>query len=287
MKIVVTHTSPDLDALTAVWLLRRFHPKFTDSEMRFVAAGEKYELTEIERIKNPEVIHVDTGGGEFDHHQTGDKGVCAASLVLEYLIKNQFIKTSHENALERMAKIVLEIDHFGEVFWPDAAADRYEFFLENILEGFKMRYRDQNERVVNFGLEILDAVFQKMAQKVKADEEIENGTISEVEGLHGKSQQMIAMETINDEVVKLAQKKGFPVVIRRDPRKGYVRIKAIPGGKFDLSDAYSALRKKDPDATWFLHASHRMILNGSTKNPKMKPTKLALDEVVEIVRENL
>jgi hypothetical protein len=66
-----------------------------------------------------------------------------------------------------------------------------------------------------------------------------------------------------------------------------VRIKTIPNGKVDFSRAYEKFKKSDAAATWFLHASKCMILNGSTKNPDMRPTQLSLDEVIEIVKNNL
>lgn len=278
LHIIVTHTSPDLDAITSVWLIKKFHPKFSSAEIRFAPAGEKYQPTEIEKLKSPEIIHVDTGGEEFDHHQTGDKTICASSLVLDFLEKNNMVGESAVKPLRRIVSIVLEIDHFGEIFWEKPDSDRYVFFLEEIIGGLKLLWQSQDERVLNFGEQALDGIFQKMQFRVKAEEEIEKGlTIG----------QILALETINDEVLKLAQKKGFQIVIRRDPRKGYVRIKTIPNGKVDLTKVYEALKKKDTAATWFLHSSKCIVLNGSTKNPNMKPTTLKLSEIVDLVKANI
>jgi len=99
----------------------------------------------------------------------------------------------------------------------------------------------------------------------------------------------LGLETINDTVVKLAQLMGYVVVVRKDPRKGYVRIKARPDeiGKkgLDLTLVSEKLKKMDPQATWFLHVSGKMLLNGTPKNPKMKPSKLSLQEIIEVLRE--
>jgi hypothetical protein len=59
----------------------------------------------------------------------------------------------------------------------------------------------------------------------------------------------------------------------------------MPGTKVDFTQAYEALMKKDPQATWFLHASKKILLNGTTKNPDMKPTKLSLDEIIEVLKK--
>ena len=258
-------------------------PGYGSAEFRFVPAGKIYSPTEIEKLHNAEIIHVDTGAGIFDHHETNDQGICASSLVLDYLIQNAHIEGQHETSLRRIINIITEIDHFREVFWPEPDHDRYEFFLEQIFDGFKTLHRDQDLRLMNFGFEALEAIYHKMQNKVKAEEEIKKG----LKFTAGKNISGYAGETINDEIVKLAQKKGFQIVIRKDPRKNYVRIKAVPNGKIDLTAAYSALQNADRQATWFLHASRCMILNGSTKNPDMKPTKLSLQEVVEIIKRSL
>ena len=104
MKIVVTHNSPDWDAITSVWLLKRFLPGWEDAITQFVPAGERFKNEQVahenfagsllqlskavEEIGNDEVIHVDTGLGVLDHHQTDDKSISAAGLTWEY-VKDQ------------------------------------------------------------------------------------------------------------------------------------------------------------------------------------------------------
>lgn len=288
MRLIVTHTSPDLDAICSSWLLKKFHPKFNNADFRFVPAGKNYEMTEIEKLKNAEILTVDTGGGEFDHHQTGDTNLCASKLVLDYLKFQNFIEDHHYSSLKRIVQVVLEIDHFREVFWDDPANDRYLFFLEEVLTGLKLLWQGQDERVLKFGFEALDGIFQKMQMKIKAEDEIKNGVNFTIKiDKAGGLLKCLALETINDEVLKLAQKQGFQIVIRKDLRKGYVRIKAIPNGKVDLTRIYEVLKRQDSEATWFLHASKCIVLNGSTKNPDMKPTRLSLEQIVEIVKKNI
>ena len=41
MKIVVTHTSPDLDAIVSVWLIKKFLPEWQDARSEFVQAGDR------------------------------------------------------------------------------------------------------------------------------------------------------------------------------------------------------------------------------------------------------
>ena len=80
MKIIVTHINPDQDAISSVWLVKRFFPGWDKAEVKFVPAGKT--LNSNSPDNDPEIIHVDTGLGKFDHHTTGDKTVCAAVKVL-------------------------------------------------------------------------------------------------------------------------------------------------------------------------------------------------------------
>src|SRR3990167_12563 len=160
MKIIVTHSSPDLDAITSVWLLKRFLPGWEDAVVKFVPAGERIQNSKfkiqnsklsgpIEIINGDEVIHVDTGLGPLDHHQTPDTNVCAASLTLDFIKRTNNKQQSTVNkdkmeAIGRMVKVVVDVDHFKEVFWKDSTADYHEFSLVGILDGLKIQKPDQD-----------------------------------------------------------------------------------------------------------------------------------------------
>lgn len=293
MKTIVTHTSPDMDAITSVWLIRRFLPNWQDAKIEYVPAGERLGLPQIEaqkatnpieKINDNEYINVDTGLGPLDHHQTSSDLVCGASLTFEYVREN----LSHMNpeklqALERMIKVVVDIDHFKDVFWKDTTADYHEFSLVAILEGLKLKDPNDDKYYLEFVSEALDGIFHEFENRIWAEKEIKEKGV-EFETRFGKG---IGFDSINDEVIKLSQKMGYVVVARKDSRKGYLRIKARPNGKdeklVDLTLAYEKFKKMDPDATWFLHVSKKMLLNGSVKNPKMRPTKLKLGDIIKVL----
>lgn len=308
MKIIVTHTSPDLDAIMSVWLLKKFLPGWENADVQFVAAGERIDAgkwkdiaqaSPIEKIENNEVIHVDTGLGSLDHHQTVNDKISAASLSWDFVeSKNPEFKIQNDKtknrieALSRMVKVIVKEDHFKDVFRKDALADYHEFDLGSILDGLKFQFPDQDDCYIEFICKSLDAVLHEFENRIWAEKEIaQNG-----QKFSAKSGPGIAFEIINDSVIKLSQKMGYVVVVRKDPRKGYVRIKAIPAheqktenGKqeidIDLSSAYEKLKKMDPDATWYLHVSKKMLLNGSTKNPGFRPTRLSLKEIIKVLEK--
>ena len=297
MRRIVTHTSPDMDAITSAWLIKRYLSGWEDAEIRFVPAGDRIgnltpeqatKLTEpIELIGGNEVLQVDTGLGPLDHHQTSDKNTCGASLTFDFVkksVKENTFNPEKLEALETIVKYVIEVDHFKEVFRPDPLALYQNFSITDILDGLKYQHPNDDRYYVEFISLCLDALVHELENNVWAQKEIKEKGI-EFETKWGKG---LGVETINDTVVKMAQLMGYIIVIRRDPRKGYVRIKTKPdsdGQKgIDLTLTSEKLKKMDPSATWFLHVSKKMLLNGTPKNPKMKPTKLSLNDIIGVLK---
>ena len=301
MKIIVTHTSPDWDAITSVWLLKKYLAGWQEAEVRYVPAGNRLNGQPdakdtkhvgddpIERVGDDEIITVDTGLFPLDHHQIFDTTVSAASLTWDYVRERiahaSKLTKEHEEAVSRIVSVVVSTDHFKEVFWPDASADRYELSFLGLLDGLKLVRPNRDDEYMAFGILCLNALTAQFENRIWAEREIKEKGIT-FETKFGKG---IGFETVNDTVLKLAQKMGYVVVVRKDPRKGYVRIKTLPdqGDKkgATLTAAYNQLSKMDPSATWFLHVSKKMLLNGSPKNPKMRPTKLTLREIVAVVKK--
>lgn len=293
MKIIVTHTSPDMDAITSVWLIKKFLPNWQDAKVEFVPAGERigYDVEKAKKLTDPieivgesEYINVDTGLGPLDHHQLSDDTVCGASRTLDY-VKGNLSNMNKERleALDRMIKVVVDIDHFKEVFWKDTTEDYHEFSLVSILDGLKLKNPNNDLYYLSFISEALDGVFHEFENRIWAEREIKEKGV-EFETRFGRG---IGFDSINDEVIKLSQKMGYVLVARKDARKGYLRIKARPNQngekKVDLTLAYEKFKKMDPDATWFLHVSKKMLLNGSVKNPKMRPTRLKLGDIIKVL----
>lgn len=277
-KKIVTHINPDLDALTSVWLLKRFDLEFADADVDYVPAGQTYQGQLVD--SDPNIIHVDTGLGQFDHHQTSSPTICSASQVLKYLrpkLKNQNV----DQALSRLIKVVCQIDHFEECYWPEPDNDRYLFIIEEIFYGLKFKNSLSEVEFLDFGLKALDGVYQAFLMRVGAEEKIDQGQVFQTE-----PGQALAVETENDMTMRLAQKRGYILVVRKNPKSGRIRIKAQPRSKIDLTQVYQQFIKRDPEATWYLHVSKSMLLNGSSKNPNNVASKLGLTEVIEIIKES-
>jgi hypothetical protein len=215
----------------------------------------------------------------FDHHQMEDRNLCAAKRVFDYLVQQKHIKPHDAEPLSRIVDFVVEIDNFKEVFFPEPTSDIYDFSLHQIIEGLKGVVTPDTERC-EIGFTLLDAALQIFRNKVRAEKEIKVGLI--FQSHWGRS---LALETRNEEAMRLALLSGFDFVVRKEVERGYVRIKTRPDARLDLTPLYKKLSQADPEATWFLHASKNMLLNGTSKNPDMKPSRLPLQKVVEIIKK--
>ena len=274
-KIIVTHFSPDLDAICSCWLISKYLPGWGEAPIKLVSSGTTLNGNNPDDDKN--IIHVDTGFGMFDHHQQKNDS-CAAVLVFQYLVKKDLIKNKDQAAIKHIVEFVREIDHFQEVFYPDPASVRYRFLLPYLIEGLKP-VLNNDQKVFETSFLLLESMLINFKNYNHALSEIKNGFI--FTSIYGKS---LAIETKNEEIVKLAQKLGYSLVIRRDPERKSIRIKTIPNKHHSLKPIYQEIIKKDKKGSWYLHISENMLLNGSSHNPDLLPTALSLNQIIEIVK---
>ncbi len=284
-KTLVTHHSPDLDAITSVWLFKRFDSEhFADAHVMFVDQGTTLDNFTIEQnnLDPTEIVHVDTGLGEFDHHQA-DRGmqmVCATTLVFDYLLKH-YKDLVDDQALVHLVAYVNDIDHFQEIHWPETAQFRFNFMIQELIHGMEFTTPRTDESQLYFGMQCLDSAYAALTQYFKALEIIkQSGQPFTVAG-----QKALAVETSNDEVVKLAQKQGFVVAVRKDPDLGNVRIKVRPDSDIVLDKLAEAIKSVDHIGHWYYHPSGKMLLNGSNKNRSQTASPLTLAQVIEILQQ--
>lgn len=271
-KLLVTHFYPDLDGICGIWLFKRFGGKhFENSEIAFVPARGTWNGQAAD--SDPDVIHIDTGLGLFDHHLENEY-TCAARKVYDSLHLD-------DEALLRIVEHVTEIDHFDDVNWTNPLSDVYDFHLTNIMNGWKVAHPNNHSLYVEWGLICFDGVYQSIKSKIDAQRRIEESA-ERFETQWGSG---MAIQTFNDDVLKIGQKMGFVIVVRRDPAKHYIRIKGRPDrDDIDLTTIYEKLVALDPEATWFLHPDKKQLLNGNTKNPNNVFTKLSLEDVIDILK---
>lgn len=277
-KIIVTHINPDTDAICAVWLIKRFLPGWKEAEVKFVPAGETFRGAPPD--SDSEILHVDTGRGKFDHHQKNEYN-SASGLVLKRIKKESKLSNIDNEVLERLVAVETEIDNARDIAWDDPQNDRYEFMFHNFIDFLTAEKEKRDKRKLEFGILALEMIFRTLKAKVKAEKELKKGKVFKTRW--GKA---IAILTENDQVLFVGEKQGYVLVAKRDPRDDHLRIYGRWDKKIDLTAVYKEFKKRDPKATWFLHQSRCLLLNGSRTDPKVVPTKLTLEEIVKILKKS-
>jgi hypothetical protein len=284
-KVIVTHHAPDLDAVASCWLLKRFDASvYSQARVLFTNPGQRINDDEIKNLEIllEDVTYVDTGGGPFDHHDDvrAMQMVCGASLVYDYLCK-KYPDLKKDLGLKAIIDHVNQVDHFCDVYWPEADNVRYIFMLAEIIRGGEFTYLNDDDSQLHFGLTCLDNVYASLKHFTKAEQILKTkGQVIEI----GKKK-VFAVETRNDDVLRVALKKGYDLAVRKDSTSGIVRMKVNPKSDLGMKPLYEEIIKVDLVGFWFCHPNNKILINGSKKNRDQKPTPLTLEYIVDLIKK--
>ena len=277
-KMIVTHIHPDLDAIMAAWLLVRFdQSRYGDAKFEFVPAPTTYK--NLPPDNDPNIVHVDVGGGKFDHHRPGGFTTCAAKLVFEELVAEKLVSEDDAN-LKEMVAIALEIDTFQDCYWPGTDSPRMALMLHEIIPALHRLQIHDNEAVLRMVFVYLDGVYQRLKDWEKGKEAVNEGT--EFESAWGRG---IIVETAADDISKTAQKMGYEIVVISDNQKGFLKIKTAPGVKLPLQALYDKICLRESAERWVYHNSGHMLFSGSDKGMLKEQTQLKLNDLLEMIKE--
>lgn len=267
MKTLVTHINPHLDDIASIWLFRKFHPEFKNAKLEFISASRDAASQESE-----DRIFLGTGGGRFDEHKEG-LDTCATSLVYEYLKKETYLPEdeSSQKALEKLIEWNRLIDT-GKA--PDSQFD--EFSVQALI-----RTRDNSkktsEKSVELGIEILERILKVLKRREQSIKDWEKRV--EFQTKFGRSFAVVS-ETVDRE---FCREQDGDLFLMYNPKHKSVQFFA-PSFEIDLEPIYKKLKNLDPEASWFLHQSHHMVICGSSSAPDSKPTKLSFEHLIEIAK---
>jgi len=259
--VLVTHVAPDLDALLSLWILIRFGG-FADCELAFVPVGKRLE-------SDQNAIHVDTGSGQFDHHQT-DAATCSAQLVYESVFRGR-----DEPAIAEMVKFALLTDWYRKPEETNAP-----FTINSLIYGLNLLYPDNPKCVAARAFEMLDALHRSLTSRLAAEREYEKGF-----SFSSKFGKAFAIESGAPYVRSLAHDQGAKVVVFVDPATGFRGYKARSQDGVDFTDVANQIRVLEPEADWFLHSSRELLLCGSPKAPDRRLSKLSLHRLAELIAD--
>lgn len=276
-KLIVTHIHPDLDAIMSSWLLARFNQsQFGDAKFEFVPAPHTYK--DLPPDNDPNIVHVDVGGGKFDHHKPGGFVTCAAKLVYEELVAEKLVSEDDES-IKEMIKIAYEIDTFADCYWPGTESPRMALMLHEIIPALHRLQVYDNEAVLRMVFVYLDATYQRLKDWEKGKMAVNEG--KEFESAWGKG---IIVTTAADDVSKTAQKMGYDIVVIHDPQKGFLKIKTAPAVKLSLKSLYDKICLREDPERWVYHNSGHMLFSGSDKGELKERTQLTLHDLLEMIK---
>lgn len=266
MVTLITHINPHLDDIFAIWLLKKYDPKYVEYEVDFISASRGgNEETE-------DKIFVGTGGGKFDEHKEGLK-TCAGSLVFDYLKKESLLPKDEitVKALEEMVEWNKAID-MGTI-----AIEAYDEFSVPAFIRCKDSTVESSKKSVELGSRILNRILLVLKRKQKSLLDWEKRV--EFESKFGKSYAIVS-ETIDRPFCK---RQGGGLFIIYNSKYHAVQY-FTPSHTLDLSPIYEKVKVMDPQASWYLHQSHHMVLCGSSSAPDAKPTKLSFEQLIEVAK---
>lgn len=271
MKILVTHINPHLDDIFAIWLFKKFHPEFKDAKLEYLSAlGHAVTFEGKPVDSDPEVIHFGVGRGKFDEHK-GDIGEAAGSLVWKDIVGSGLAPEdeTEKKAFEELSEWNRLID-IGQA--PIAEFGVYS--IQSFIRPFD-NSKESSEKAQVLGEEILDRVLEQVKRKQRALKDWE-GKI-EFETSFGKTI-AVSSEFITRPFV---QGQEGDLFLMEDPKKGDVQFYS---SDLDLEPIYKKVKELDPEADWFLHQSHHMVICGSGASPDSKRTKLSFEQLIEVLR---
>jgi hypothetical protein len=260
---IVGHLAPDLDCLTAIWILMRFGGA-SDAALEFVPAGGT--LGGRPADADARILHVDTGGGRFDHHQPGAQETCAAELVRRATAPN-------DGALGRLVQQVCRLDNATA-----SAGEQGSFGINALIAGYNTLFPDCPQQVASAMLPNLDAWYEAEARQLRLERAFERRREFQTPWGLG-----IAVESEDGGSSRLAYGRGAVLYAYRDGR-GWMGVAAQSRSQVDLSPVYRDLRQVDADADWYLHPNRRLLLCGTAKSPPRAPSRLTLDELVTVIQ---
>lgn len=266
-KVLVTHINPHLDDIVGIWLFKKFHTKFKDAKVEYISATRDKASEETE-----DKFFIGTGGGRFDEHKEGLQ-TCAGSLVYEYLKEEGYIPQDEiiRKALEKLVEWNLLIDT-GKA--PNCQFD--EFSVQAFIR-MKDGLPQNSQKSLELGSEILDRILIILKRKQQSYKDW--GKRVEFTTKFGKSFAVIS-QTLDRE---FCREQDGDLFLMYHPKQNGVQF-FTPSFEIDLEPIYQKVKSLDPAASWFLHQSHHMVICGSSSAPDSKPTKLSLEQLIELVK---
>lgn len=298
-RVLVGHINPDEDVWLGFWIAERFGLCEESVEYRFVPAGTALPGS----ANDPTVMHVDTGGGEFDQHGRSLEMACSAGLLAKKL------GITEDPGLKAILEWVTIVDNAAAKLPPthvhfQVTALPRQRSCQN--ESGETDWMKVKERVY----EIFDNIYNQEVSRIRAELDLPRFALWKAVSQEGGRQTIKVCFLFERPYLReAAYQKGADVVVwtTRNDKKGryYVGVQVSRDSVVRLSRTAALLRfgearkrgvelspqdltyigQKEPLLGWFLHDSLKLVLCGSPKAPLQdhEYTLLSPQEIEKLV----
>lgn len=286
--IIVTHTSPDWDAIGAVWLLMRFGG-MEGAEVRFVNTGapDAAVLAAADAV-------VDTGREydplrlRFDHHQFSGAAAsetCAAFQVVQHLAPN--------GELVHLAPLNALILH-GDIGSRAYGADWSRLVGIHALLSVRKARKAGDLALLSWGMDVLDDLAEHLKARYEAREMLESCTVYRSDdGL------LVALREAPIHATFAAFEAGARLVLFQSASEATNTIGLQRAGEWQephcgglvsslLNDYDCGLDDISADmygelATWYRHQAGFFAGRGTAKAPDPRPIAVDLADIARAI----
>jgi uncharacterized protein UPF0160 len=275
-RIIVSHVSPDWDAICSLWLLQRFGG-FADAEIALVNTG----TPDVGLLARASAV-VDTGRvldpehHRFDHHQLpGNEAssCCAASLVFQWLKKDAA-------DLEYLAPLI-DLIYAGDTGKPAADLSR-KVGIHAILSTRKAaEWSGMN--LIGLGYALLDDIAAHLKHAHEARATLDRYTV-----YRSRDGLVIALDGAPQHATTAAFEASAQLVVWHNPQADTIGVginRARESGidcgvLIGLAAHYvDAGALFDELMSWYRHPSGFCALRGSAKAPDARPLGVPIAEI--------
>ena len=297
--IIVTHVSPDLDAIASAWLLKRFDPHFFNADVAFVNTGNP----DIDLLMRADAV-VDTGrvlhpfGRRYDHHQMENPNqASAAMLVWQDLM---FLHSMNQFRYDvTYLKPLIELVHAGDCGLPEADESRKKGIHAVVSEMKFLKYSD--EQILDWGFKLLDSITTALREgyslesimagmpetmwgKLYITPALERAERLKVTGIQpyvayrSNDGRFVALKDAPQGATQLAFEDGAELVLWSNYAENAIGINRARGSSVQVGELVDSLQNSASDAgatilyaelaTWYRHNSGFFSGRGTAKAPR-------------------
>jgi len=296
IKSFVVHKFPDIDCLSALWLMLRFgHLKFEGVE---TATVDYLSIDDVdgEVLEKQGIIALDTGNWRFDHHNLSpnQKNICATVLVAKYL------EIDKENALGKILNFVQRKDVEAKGVISNDYLDQ-AFHFSSFVDDLNLLYPNDPQKIQKVVFELLDAHYYSEKSWFDLLDQIQ--IAAKIQTSKGK---IVYLVSDSNKAAKATRYRGFDVCIIQETHTNNIAIQ-WNSSKFKEADHknmvmrtivylrfleslyrhekvnVNELKSFETYLGWFLHSSSKFVLYGSRKVSITQPSSISPEFILEIV----